>query len=70
MTVTATRPIFNTNVDNFFIKCAAPSAYQESKARTSEAMTPPKKKVYNNLTKMLQEGYLVGSLKYGNNFIV
>ena len=70
MTITATRPIFNTDVDNFFIKCAAPSAYQESKVRTSAAMTPPKKKVYNNLTKMLQEGYLIGSLKYGNNFII
>lgn len=43
--------------------------YSDSKKALDEAAKGNKKKVYNNLTKMLQECYFVGSLKYGNNFI-
>lgn len=62
--------IFNTPTDNFFIKCIAPKEYEESSKKLEFATKPPVKKVYRNLSKMLQECYFVGSLKYGNNFIV
>ncbi len=62
--------IFNTPTDNFFIKSVASKEYQESTARLQAATRPPVKKVYRDLHKMLEECYFVGSLKYGNNFIV
>ena len=43
--------------------------YEKAVNGIIEACQPPKKKVYNNMTKMLEESYFVGSLKYGNNFI-
>ena len=46
------------------------SFYEESKKALQKASEPPKKKIYRDLTKMLQECYFVGSLKYGNNFIM
>ena len=48
---------------------AAANEYEKAIAGIAEACQPPKKKVYNNMTKMLEESYFVGSLKYGNNFI-
>ena len=62
--------IFNKPSDNFFIKCAASNAYEETQAGIKAASVPTKKKVYKDLRKMLEECYFVGSLKYGNNFIV
>lgn len=67
----ATQPvIFNKPADNFFVKCIAPEEYENSVKKIEKATKPVHKKVYRDLTKMLQECYLVGSLKYGNNFIV
>ena len=43
--------------------------YSQTRQAVDEAAKGNKKKVYRNLTKMLQECYFVGSLKYGNNFI-
>ncbi len=62
--------IFNKPSDNFFIKCEASNIYEETKAGIQAASAPMKKKVYRDLKKMLEECYFVGSLKYGNNFIV
>ncbi len=62
--------LFNTPVDNFFIKQVAPIEYVAAKKALVEASKPPRKKVYRSMTKMLQECYFVGSLKYGNNFIM
>ena len=62
--------IFNTPTDNFFIKGIAPAEYKETRRKIRESSRPPKKKIYRNMMKMLQECYLIGSLKYGNNFIV
>ena len=62
--------IFNTPTDNFFVKSVATNEYQESVKKLDAATRPPVKKVYRDLNKMLQECYFVGSLKYGNNFIV
>ena len=62
--------IFNTPTDNFFIKSVASNEYQESTKKLEAATRPPVKKVYRDLHKMLEECYFVGSLKYGNNFIV
>ena len=62
--------ILNTDKDNFFIKSIAANEYKMATNAIREAIKPPKKKIYRDLKKMLQEGYLIGSLKYGNNFIV
>ncbi len=62
--------LFNMPFDNFFIKQIAPVEYVEAKKALKEASKPPRKKVYRSMTKMLQECYFVGSLKYGNNFIM
>ena len=62
--------IFNTPTDNFFIKSVASTEYQESTKKLAAATRPPVKKIYRDLHKMLEECYFVGSLKYGNNFIV
>lgn len=61
---------FNKPIDNFFIKNIAANAYADNVQKFDNATKPPKRKVYRDLNKMLQECYLVGSLKYGNNFIV
>jgi|GEM_PF-1296981 len=62
--------IFNTPTDNFFVKSVASKEYEESTKKLQAATKPPVKKVYRDLHKMLEECYFVGSLKYGNNFIV
>lgn len=61
--------LMNNKVENFFIKKVAANEYQKAKMGITEACRPPKKKIYRNLNKMLEEGFLIGSLKYGNNFI-
>ena len=43
--------------------------YEKAVNGITQACQPPKKKVYNNMMKMLEESYFIGSLKYGNNFI-
>jgi len=59
----------NVPVDNFFIAMAATVQYDEVKKKMSKDHGE-KKKVYTNMKKMLRECYFIGSLKYGNNFIV
>ncbi len=57
------------NSENFFITDTITKEYREAKAALLSASKPPKKKIYKSMNKMLQECFLVGSLKYGNNFI-
>ncbi len=57
------------NSENFFITDTIAKEYKESKIALMMASQPPKKKVYRSMNKMLQECFLIGSLKYGNNFI-
>ena len=57
------------NSENFFITDTIVKEYKQSAEAIVTALQPPKKKVYRSMNKMLQECYLVGSLKYGNNFI-
>ena len=57
------------NSENFFITDTIAKEYRSSIDAITDALKPPKKKVYRSMNKMLQECYLVGSLKYGNNFI-
>lgn len=57
------------NSENFFITDTITQEYRQAKRALLLASQPPKKKVYKSMNKMLQECFLVGSLKYGNNFI-
>ena len=57
------------NSENFFITNTIIKEYQRAQEALKQASKPPKKKVYKSMNKMLQECFLVGSLKYGNNFI-
>ncbi len=57
------------NTENFFITDTITREYCLAQEAFHKASLPPKKKVYKSMNKMLQEGFLVGSLKYGNNFI-
>ena len=57
------------NSENFFITDTIAKEYKESKIALMMASQPPKKKVYRSMNKMLQECFLIGSLKYSNNFI-
>lgn len=45
------------------------SLYQDSVKAFVKAQQKPKQKVFNNMSKMLQESFFIGSTKYGNNFI-
>ena len=55
--------------DIFFTNSIIANEYEKAVTGILEACQPPKKKVYNNMMKMLEESFFVGSLKYGNNFI-
>ena len=44
--------------------------YVESKAEIEESQKGDPQKVYRTLRSTLKECYFVGSLKYGNNFIM
>ena len=46
------------------------SQYGASKAEIEEAQKGDKQKVYKNLRQTMKECYWVGSLKYGNNFVM
>ncbi len=43
--------------------------YQETKVALANVQHKPPRIVYNNLNKMLQESMLLGSTKFGINFI-
>ena len=43
--------------------------YKDSLIAFQKNAQKPKQKVFNNITKLLQESYFVGSTKFGNNFI-
>ena len=43
--------------------------YKNSLNAFCKSTQKPKQKVFNNITKLLQESYFVGATKYGNNFI-
>lgn len=57
-------------IDNFFVVMAATQNYRDTKENIKKGMDSGHKKTYTNMKKMLRESYFVGSLKYGNNFIV
>jgi len=58
------------STENFFMVSSAVTQYKQMSEAIIEAQKPPKKKVYRSMDKILKECYLIGSLKYGNNFIV
>lgn len=60
----------NNSVENFFLANSAINEYKATSCAIKQAQMPPKKKVYRSMEKILKECYLIGSLKYGNNFIV
>lgn len=64
-----TQAQINENIENFFIVNSAVNEYKSSQAAITDAIKPPKKKVYRSMEKLLKECYFIGSLKYGNNFI-
>ncbi len=45
------------------------SLYQDSVKAFIKSAQKPKQKVFNNMSKLLQESFFIGSTKYGNNFI-
>ena len=50
-------------------KLPAADMYRDSLVAFHKNAQKPKQKVFNNITKLLQESYFVGSTKFGNNFI-
>ncbi len=64
-----TQAQINENIENFFIVNSAVNEYKQTKIAITDAIKPPKKKVYRSMDKLLKECYFIGSLKYGNNFI-
>lgn len=46
------------------------NTYSSSKAAIEESQSDNKVKSYKNLRSTLRECYFVGSLKYGNNFVM
>ena len=64
-----TQAQINENIENFFIVNSAVNEYKQTKAAVTDAIKPPKKRVYRSMEKLLKECYFIGSLKYGNNFI-
>jgi len=67
---TAAMTLTRANIDNFFISMAAEQSYRGTQIGMDKDNGFGRKKVYNNMKKMLREGFLCGSLKYGTNFIV
>ena len=65
----AANSLIDENVENFFIVNTAISEYTQTKAAITDAIKPPKKKIYRSMEKLLKECYFIGSLKYGNNFL-
>ena len=69
----------NKNASNPFLAYAQPqetnfkmpvaSMYRDSLKAFAKANEKPKQKVFNNMSKLLQESFFVGSTKFGNNFI-
>lgn len=64
-----TQAEINENIENFFIVNSAVREYRQTKSAITDAIKPPKKRVYRSMEKLLKECYFIGSLKYGNNFI-
>lgn len=64
-----TQAQINENIENFFIVNSAVREYKQTNVAITDAIKPPKKKVYRSMDKLLKECYFIGSLKYGNNFI-
>lgn len=56
-----------TKIDEYKLPVA--SLYKKTIEEFNRTTQKPKQKVFNNLTKLLQESYFVGSTKFGNNFI-
>ena len=50
-------------------KLPAANMYVDSMKAFAKSNQPPKQKVFNNMQKLLQESFFVGSTKFGNNFI-
>ena len=66
----ATNPFLAYNqakIDDY--KMPVTSLYQESLNAFVKSAQKPKQKVFNNMSKLLQESFFVGSTKFGNNFI-
>ena len=69
----------NKNASNPFIaytqakveefKLPAANMYKDSLKAFVKTSQPPKQKVFNSMSKLLQESFFVGSTKFGNNFI-
>ncbi|MBQ7449878.1 hypothetical protein IJS77_00545 [bacterium] len=43
--------------------------YNDSLKAFAKTNEKPKQKVFNNMSKLLQESFFVGATKFGNNFI-
>ena len=54
-------------IDNYQMPVA--SMYKDSLKAFAKSNAKPKQKVFNNMSKLLQESFFIGSTKYGNNFI-
>lgn len=54
-------------IDNY--KMPVASMYKDSMKAFKKAGQSPKQKVFNNMSKLLQESFFIGSTKFGNNFI-
>ena len=70
MNKNASNPFLTYNqakVDDFQLPAA--SLYKDSLKAFMKASQKPKQKVFNNMSKLLQESFFVGSTKFGNNFI-
>lgn len=69
----------NNNASNPFVaytqakieefKLPAASMYLDSMRAFAKSNQKPKQKVFNNMSKLLQESFFIGATKYGNNFI-
>ena len=56
----------NLNIDPSMVA----NQYSNSKSKINESLKGDRVKSYKNLRSTIQECYLTGSLKYGNNFIM
>ena len=68
----------NKNASNPFLvyaqaesgyKMPVANLYQDSLRAFAKSGQTPTQKVFNNMSKLLQESFFVGSTKFGNNFI-
>lgn len=68
----------NKNASNPFLvysqadsgyKVPAMDLYRDSINAFVKTSQKPKQKVFNSMAKLLQESFLIGATKYGNNFI-